>query len=222
MTFGEKLLELRKRNGLSQEELSSQLSVSRQAISRWEIGSSMPDIENVIQLSRLFGVSYEYLLDGECKKEAPPKDNVQESRDCIQGHDASRSTSGKHKTVGAILIVGGFISGLLSFALNKNVLLLFAIYMLICGTLCLIIRKHVALIIAWITTLPIFLFLHNFSRTTMGAIFSSDFYQSSMLSQLIMAYAMWILLLIMAFLLFFTIRCLVKSKQSATPKQKNN
>ena len=69
MTFGEKLLKLRKQNGLSQEELASQLTVSRQAISRWEMGSSMPDVENVTQLSKLFGVSYEYLLNDEYENE---------------------------------------------------------------------------------------------------------------------------------------------------------
>ena len=74
MTFGEKLLKLRKQNGLSQEELASQLTVSRQAISRWEMGSSMPDVENVTQLSKLFGVSYEYLLNDEYENENQEKE----------------------------------------------------------------------------------------------------------------------------------------------------
>ena len=48
MTFGEKLLQLRKEHGLSQEELAEQLNVSRQAISRWEAGSSLPDTVHVV------------------------------------------------------------------------------------------------------------------------------------------------------------------------------
>jgi transcriptional regulator with XRE-family HTH domain len=63
MTFGEKLQSLRKQSGLSQERLASQLTVSRQAISKWELDSSLPDIENIIQISKLFNVSIDYLLD---------------------------------------------------------------------------------------------------------------------------------------------------------------
>ena len=65
MTFAEKLLELRKREGYSQEELANKLDVSRQAISRWEMGTSVPDSNNVLQLSKLFSVSTDYLLNDE-------------------------------------------------------------------------------------------------------------------------------------------------------------
>jgi len=60
--LGKKIQQLRKDNGMSQEELASKLTISRQAISKWELGESMPDTENVVQLSKLFGVSTDYLL----------------------------------------------------------------------------------------------------------------------------------------------------------------
>lgn len=63
MTFCEKLLELRKSKGLSQEELATQISVSRQAISRWESGTSIPDTDNLIQLCKIFGVTADYLIN---------------------------------------------------------------------------------------------------------------------------------------------------------------
>lgn len=63
MTFGEKLQKLRKERGLSQEQLAEQITVSRQALSKWELGTSIPDTENVLQLSKLFGVSTDYLLN---------------------------------------------------------------------------------------------------------------------------------------------------------------
>ena len=65
MTFGEKLQILRKQDGLSQEKLASQLTVSRQAVSKWELDSSLPDTENIIQISKLFNVSIDYLLKDE-------------------------------------------------------------------------------------------------------------------------------------------------------------
>ncbi len=51
--LGEKIQRLRKEKGLSQEQLAAQLTISRQAISKWELGESMPDTENIVQLSKL-------------------------------------------------------------------------------------------------------------------------------------------------------------------------
>lgn len=69
MTFGEKLFQLRKERGWSQEAMALELKVSRQAISRWELGEVVPDTENVLAVSRLFGVSTDYLLRDECASE---------------------------------------------------------------------------------------------------------------------------------------------------------
>ena len=71
MTFGEKLQALRKARGWSQEELASQIHVSRQALSKWESGGAVPDTENIIALSRLFGVTTDYLLLDEVQDTGP-------------------------------------------------------------------------------------------------------------------------------------------------------
>jgi transcriptional regulator with XRE-family HTH domain len=63
MKLSDKLMKLRKRNGWSQEELAEKLNVSRQAISRWENETAQPDASNVLSLSRLFGVTADYLLN---------------------------------------------------------------------------------------------------------------------------------------------------------------
>ena len=62
MIFADKLIDLRKKNGWSQEELAEKLNVSRQAVSKWEGAQSIPDMTRIIQLSELFGVSTDYLL----------------------------------------------------------------------------------------------------------------------------------------------------------------
>ena len=72
MEFGEKLQMLRKARGWSQEELAQQINVSRQALSKWESGASIADTENVIALSRLFGVSTDYLLLRESETTSAP------------------------------------------------------------------------------------------------------------------------------------------------------
>lgn len=62
MKFHEKLIKLRKSKGLSQEELAEMLNVSRQAISRWELGTTLPDVPNLLSISEIFGVSTDYLV----------------------------------------------------------------------------------------------------------------------------------------------------------------
>lgn len=62
MTVGEKIANLRKEKNLSQLQLAEQLGVSRQAISKWESGTAMPGIDNVIVLSCFFGVTIDFLL----------------------------------------------------------------------------------------------------------------------------------------------------------------
>ena len=63
MKLAEKIVTLRKQNGLSQEALAEHVGVSRQAVSRWEMGTALPDASNLLQLSKLFEVSTDYLLN---------------------------------------------------------------------------------------------------------------------------------------------------------------
>ena len=65
MKLSEKIIMLRKQKGFSQEELAECLNVSRQTISRWELGTALPDATNIVQLSKLFEVSTDYLLHEE-------------------------------------------------------------------------------------------------------------------------------------------------------------
>ena len=63
MTLGQKLKEIRKKFGLSQEQLAEIMNVSRQAITKWETDVGLPDTENLKELSRIFGITIDYLLD---------------------------------------------------------------------------------------------------------------------------------------------------------------
>lgn len=79
MTLSEKILTLRKGSGMSQEELAEKLNVSRQAISRWEMGTAIPDVTNVLGISKLFGVTTDYLLHDDYKsdKDLPQMQKLQ-------------------------------------------------------------------------------------------------------------------------------------------------
>lgn len=65
MKLSDKIIRLRKLNGWSQENLAEKLNVSRQTISRWEGATAQPDASNILQLSKLFGVTTDYLLNDE-------------------------------------------------------------------------------------------------------------------------------------------------------------
>lgn len=73
MKLGDKILMLRKKEGLSQEQLAEKLNVSRQAVSRWEQGSALPDAGNIRQLSKVFAVSADYLLNDDMDEYEIPK-----------------------------------------------------------------------------------------------------------------------------------------------------
>lgn len=86
MKLSEKIILLRKKEGFSQETLSEKLNVSRQAISRWETGSALPDAENILQISKLFSVTADYLLndDYEDWKTKPYVESVPENQKTLR------------------------------------------------------------------------------------------------------------------------------------------
>lgn len=63
--LGERLYDLRAKAGYSQEQLAELLGVSRQAVSRWEVGQGKPEIDNVVKLAQIYQVSVDYVLTGE-------------------------------------------------------------------------------------------------------------------------------------------------------------
>ena len=65
MTFAENVKMLRKQAGMSQEQLAEKLGVSRQAVTKWETGAGIPDIENIMAISMLFDISIDDLLSNE-------------------------------------------------------------------------------------------------------------------------------------------------------------
>lgn len=88
MEFGEKLQELRKKKGLTQEELAEALYVSRTAVSKWESGRGYPNIDSLKEISKFFSVSIDELLSGEkllsiAKKEN--KSNIRNMCDLLFG-----------------------------------------------------------------------------------------------------------------------------------------
>lgn len=102
MALSDKLYELRRKSGLSQEQLAEQLNVSRQAISKWESGQSVPETEKLLAISAFFDVSLDCLMKGDI--EVPPAKREEY---------VAKAEHRKKWTVGMISCIGGIIGLLL-------------------------------------------------------------------------------------------------------------
>ena len=79
MILADKIIRLRKKNGWSQEELADKMNVSRQAVSKWESAQTIPDLEKILQLGTLFGVTTDYLLKDEIEDEELTNDTTSDT-----------------------------------------------------------------------------------------------------------------------------------------------
>lgn len=108
MIFAEKLIRLRKKNGWSQEELAEKLNVSRQAVSKWEGAQTVPELEKLLQLSVLFGVTTDYLLKDELEAEECTGSGEDSSVKHISLADA-RAYLKWRKTASVLIAAGVFL-----------------------------------------------------------------------------------------------------------------
>lgn len=90
LQIANRLLQLRKERGLSQEELADQLGISRQAVSKWERAEASPDTDNLICLAKLYNVSLDYLLQTEDSLETIKTEQIKEEAKIIVDDDAKK------------------------------------------------------------------------------------------------------------------------------------
>lgn len=81
MDLAEKIMQLRKQNGWSQEELAERLDVTRQSVSKWESGQALPEIDKIIKLSEVFGVTTDYLLKTQTQEKEREENTSTQSPD---------------------------------------------------------------------------------------------------------------------------------------------
>ena len=98
MIFADKLIQLRKKSGWSQEELAEQMHVTRQSVSKWEGAQAVPDLEKMLRLSALFGVSTDYLLKDEIETEEAAPELEQSALRRVTMEEASTFLSVKAAT----------------------------------------------------------------------------------------------------------------------------
>ncbi len=106
MEFNNKLYELRKKRGYSQEELANRLNVSRQTVSKWEVGESTPDMEKLVAISDLFEVSLDELVKDKVPEQAQPQEQLVKSEFYSDLKKHVLTEDNKKKTQKGLKIVG--------------------------------------------------------------------------------------------------------------------
>lgn len=122
MTLGEKLQTLRSRSGLSQEELAEQLGVSRQAVSKWELDKTVPEVRYIVSISGIFGVTTDFLLKedagaaepaGSPGEQTAPQDRWEEPPDLLADRAAGLPVWHGGRIACRALVLGNVLSVML-------------------------------------------------------------------------------------------------------------
>lgn len=124
MDFNNRLYQLRKQKGLSQEELANRLNVSRQTVSKWEVGDSTPDMEKLIAISDLFDVSLDKLVMG---KEDEPQNPTATKSELVTVLNEKVLTSNNKKKAKSVLKIVGIIAAVILLVDAISMIIYFAV-----------------------------------------------------------------------------------------------
>ena len=218
MTLGENIVRLRTQKNWSQGDLADALDISRQSVSKWETDASIPELDKLLKLSELFGVTLDELVRGE----EVPKTETALPAETVPVSFAPQATPEREKRrtiAGTVLLCTGAVILVFCLLLTGNLLsgLLFASPFLICGIICFAVKRRVCLCCGWAVYLCIDLYLRfatGLSRTT---IFMTPLWTYEM-NYMRLAIA-WMQFFAMLVMIVCTVRSYRTLKLSATKKE---
>lgn len=159
MSLGQTISRLRTERRLTQDDLADQLEVSRQSVSKWETDASVPELEKLVRMADLFGVSLDELVRGKTEAPAKPADQPEPSApEHADERARPRDISLGRLVLGGVLLAVGLLGILLLllFAGLDGLLfgLMFLSPFLLCGMICLNVRRRAGLWCAWAVYIP--------------------------------------------------------------------
>lgn len=202
MSLGETIRTLRSGKNMSQSDLAQSLDVSRQSVSKWETDSAVPDLDKLVHMSELFGVT----LDALVKSQAPPQPASAPAQAAHQAApDAPASMPNAHHIIGVILLCFGGLIALLLLLLGGGASgLLFASPLLLCGVICLKARRRTGLWCGWAVYLCVDFYLRYATGITWRIVLTTPHFTPEMnYARLAIG---WVQLFWMLLLLFLTLR----------------
>lgn len=177
MTLGERIAALRGEQKLSQGDLAERLNVSRQSVSKWETGASVPELDKLLALSDVFGVTLDQLVKGE----APP------APEPVAAPQPVRSALSVQKILGLILFGAGLLCCILRLLLGRLAgegFFLLGGYLLLCGAVCLWMKRNAGLTIGWVTVALVLLITPYWTGINIFAVFHREFWRGGNVSVL--------------------------------------
>ena len=202
MNLGETILRLRTGRSMSQEDLAAALNVSRQSVSKWETNASVPELDKLIKLSALFGVTLDELVTGE-KEDSPPPEPTDPPPPAPPPQPEPRAVPAARRVVGWILLGLSAAVWLILLAVTQHILsILFALPFLSCGVICLTARRDAGLWCGWALLGCVDLYIQYAAGISWSMIVIRQVYDWEMYAQLATA---WGMVLFTAALMFITI-----------------
>lgn len=209
MTLGEKISKLRTTNKMSQGDLAEKLNVSRQSISKWETNASVPELDKLIQLSDLFGITLDDLVRNETLEAAIAGEEEAHSSPPQQPQIIIQHSMSTQKVVGFILLALGILCCLLALFAGSGLLIIGG-YIIFCSVICLLVKKYAGLIIGWITMIQAIVLTPFFTGVRVFAVFNPGYYRYGLGINQIISIVMWQLV---AVLIFFTAKAIWKQQK---------
>ena len=163
MSLGEKIYALRTQNKLSQDELAEKLHVSRQSVSKWENNAAVPELDKIIRMSEIFGVTVDELVkeNAQPKAEEPQQEPVPTVVQVIE-----KNRFEKREIAGIILLSLGGLAFLLLLLLT-GLGCIYALPVLLCGVVCMVCKRDASFYCAWLVYLLVTGFL-SFATAVSG------------------------------------------------------
>ena len=218
MTLGENIVRLRTQKNWSQGDLADALEISRQSVSKWETDASIPELDKLLKLSELFGVTLDELVRGE----EVPKTETALPAETVPVSFAPQATPEREKRrtiAGTVLLCTGAVILVFCLLLTGNLLsgLLFASPFLICGIICFAMKRRVCLCCGWAVFLCIDLYLRFATGLSWTTIFMTHLWTAQMnYARLAIS---WVQLLGMLVMIVCTVRSYRTLRLPATKKE---
>ena len=204
MSLGTNISRLRAEHHLSQGDLAESLGVSRQSVSKWETDSSVPDLDKLVKLSQLFGVSLDELVTGDAGPAEAETPTEMSAAPAVQVTIPGRMPG--RKIAGAILFCMAFLTFLVLTALGGLLEgMILALPFLVCGMICFLAQRRPGLWCAWAVYLLAYIFCYYGTGLSWTHIFFTFSWEQMGLTP-VYTIAAWIQVLVTMALLIGTVR----------------
>lgn len=182
MTLGENIVRLRTQKNWSQGDLADALDISRQSVSKWETDASIPELDKLLKLSELFGVTLDELVRGE---DAPKAETAAPAAQAVPASFTPQTSSEqekRHTIAGTILLCIGAVLLLTCLILAGDLLagLIYGLPFFLCGIICFTVKHRTGLWCGWAAYLCIDLYLRFATGLSWTTVFMTHLWTAQM------------------------------------------